>query len=160
MGAGGAACDHLEGFSDSLLLGLLRNHGATCTVTTSQPWWDAVVRSLFLLNPSVTLDLILISLMTSKAGGGNSTNAHCCSCKKMHALMGAHTDTPRCILKYTQAHTHGDRCTHKVKRPKAALLRSRVVILLSTVSARTFWLADALLCCSSRRYRVVEDNES
>ena len=103
--AGGAACDPLEGFSDDLSFGLLRKPGATCTVTTSQPWRDAVDRSLFLLIPNVTLDHIQISFMTSKVGGGNITYAHCCSCKKMHELMGALTDTPGCILKYIWAHT-------------------------------------------------------
>lgn len=66
--AGGATYEHLEGFSDNLFLGLLWNHGATCTVTISQPWSDAAVRSIFLLNPSVTLELIPILLMTSKSG--------------------------------------------------------------------------------------------
>ena len=152
--AGGAACDPLEGFS----LGLLRKHGATCTVTTYQPWRDAVDRSVFLLIPRVTLDHVPRSFMISEAGEANSTHAHCCSCQKMHEFMGALTDTPGCTLKYIWAHT--EIVVHTVKKANAALLNSRVLILLSTLSEGTSWLAEALLCFTSRRYRVVEGKES
>lgn len=97
-----------EGFSDDHWLGMFRSLGATCIITTSQPWWDDDIRSLFLFIPSVPLVLILISFITSKAGGENSTHAHCCSCKKMHELMGPHRGTPGCILVREDTIVRGD----------------------------------------------------
>ena len=76
----------------------------------------------------------------------------------MHDFMGALTDTPGCILKYIWERT--EIVVHTVKKTNTALLNSRVWILLSTVCQGTSWIAEALLCFTSRRYRVVEGKES
>uniref|UniRef100_A0A8B9TH07 Ig-like domain-containing protein n=1 Tax=Anas platyrhynchos TaxID=8839 RepID=A0A8B9TH07_ANAPL len=116
MGRGCMCARQSSGMGPSSLFWLTASpvHSEICQPDPLSQWdwcqWlerkEKVVKEA--LPSSVLLVLILISLITSKAGGGNSTHAHCCSCKKMHELMGLHRGTPGCILVREDTTVRGD----------------------------------------------------